>query len=131
MSIKINKPKGLTIKIIIAMVVGLILGVLLKQLGPSQWIDDILINGILYAGGKIFIASLNLLVVPLVFVSLVCGTASLEDITKLGRVGGKTIALYLMSTAIAITLALIFAFPPVASAKELPQTMHLTGVVAF
>jgi Na+/H+-dicarboxylate symporter len=48
-------------------------------------------------------------VVPLVFVSLVCGTASLDDIAKLGRVGGKTLSLYLMTTAIAIALALAAA----------------------
>lgn len=66
-------------------------------------------NGIFYVIGKIFIASLKLLVVPLVFVSLVCGTASLDDISKLGRVGGKTLLLYLFTTAVAITLALIAA----------------------
>ena len=47
-----------------------------------------------------------MLVVPLVFVSLVCGTSSLGDPKKLGRVGGKTVALYMLTTAIAITLAL-------------------------
>jgi Na+/H+-dicarboxylate symporter len=61
---------------------------------------------VLYAGGEIFLASLRLLVVPLVFVSLVCGTASLDDLTKLGRVGGRTLLLYLATTAVAITLAL-------------------------
>tara|TARA_B100001248_G_scaffold59027_1_gene40124 strand:+ start:21871 stop:23385 length:1515 start_codon:yes stop_codon:yes gene_type:complete len=66
-------------------------------------------NGILHLIGSIFIASLKLLVVPLVFVSLVCGTASLDDITKLGRIGGKTLALYLFTTSVAITLAMLAA----------------------
>jgi len=66
-------------------------------------------NGIFYVLGSIFIASLKLLVVPLVFVSLVCGTASLDDISKLGRIGGKTMGLYIFTTAIAITLAMLAA----------------------
>ena len=48
-----------------------------------------------------------MLVVPLVFVSLVCGTSTLKDISTLGRLGGKTLAFYLTTTAIAITLALV------------------------
>ncbi len=60
-------------------------------------------------GGSIFLASLKLLVVPLVFVSLVCGTAALDDVARLGRVGVKTLGLYLVTTAIAVSLALIAA----------------------
>jgi Na+/H+-dicarboxylate symporter len=59
--------------------------------------------------GSIFIASLKMLVVPLVFVSLVCGTSSLSDPSKLGRLGGKSILLYISTTAIAISLAVSFA----------------------
>ena len=87
---------------------GLLTGIFINQFGNS-WVDMYLTQGLLYVGGKIFVASLKLLVVPLVFVSIVCGTASLEDVTKLGRVGGKTLALYMMTTAIAITIALILA----------------------
>jgi Na+/H+-dicarboxylate symporter len=59
--------------------------------------------------GSIFIASLKMLVVPLVFVSLVCGTSSLSNPSKLGRLGGKSILLYVVTTAIAISLAVSFA----------------------
>ena len=59
-----------------------------------------------HGAGKIFINLLRAIVVPVVFVSLVCGTAALEDIRKLGSIGGKTLGLYLMTTAIAITIAL-------------------------
>jgi Na+/H+-dicarboxylate symporter len=62
-----------------------------------------------YTGGKIFIAILKLLVVPIVFVSLVCGTCQLGDTKKFGRLAAKTVALYLFTTAFAITLAIIFA----------------------
>ncbi|MFB1000381.1 MAG: cation:dicarboxylase symporter family transporter, partial [Colwellia sp.] len=50
-----------------------------------------------------------MLVVPLVFVSLICGTCSLKDTTKLGRIGGKAISLYLITTAIAISFAMFLA----------------------
>ena len=62
-----------------------------------------------HIGGQIFVNSLKMLVVPLVFISLVCGTCSLSDPKKLGRLGGKSIGLYLLTTAIAITLAMTFA----------------------
>ena len=77
------------------MVAGLALGLTLNRIDPVPFINDYVVNGMLHVGGKIFLASLKLLVVPLVFVSLTCGTASLDDIKKLGRIGGKTLALYL------------------------------------
>ena len=58
------------------------------------------------AGGKVFIASLRLMVVPLVLVSLVCGSSSLADGASMGRLGGKSIGLYLFTTAVAISIAL-------------------------
>lgn len=67
------------------------------------------VDGLFKVGGEIFVASLRMLVVPLVFVSLICGTCSLKDTTKLGRIGGKTIALYLLTTAIAISFAMFLA----------------------
>ncbi|MCB9024832.1 MAG: dicarboxylate/amino acid:cation symporter [Bdellovibrionaceae bacterium] len=106
---KAKKPRGLTAKILMAMALGLSVGVVFNQLNTLSWVQDYILNGLLYVGGQIFISSLKLMVVPLVFVSLVCGTASLDDISKLGRVGGKTLAIYLATTAIAISLALIVA----------------------
>ncbi|MEE8508362.1 MAG: cation:dicarboxylase symporter family transporter, partial [Myxococcota bacterium] len=85
---------------------GFAAGVLLNLFGGA-FVEEYLVEGALHIGGAIFLASLKLLVVPLVFVSLVCGTAALDDITKLGRIGGRTLALYLMTTAIAISLALL------------------------
>ncbi len=126
MSAKVKKPKGLTYKIIVAMILGLGLGVLINLFGEADWVQSYLVNGFLYAGGKIFVASLKLMVVPLVFVSLVCGTASLDDITKLGRVGGKTLGLYLATTGIAITLALIAA-----AVFEPGVGFNLTSEVSF
>jgi Na+/H+-dicarboxylate symporter len=100
---------SLTFKIVLGMGAGLAVGLLLNWIGVSGWIEDFLVNGVLHVGGSIFLASLKLLVVPLVFVSLVCGTAALDDVARLGRVGVKTLGLYLVTTAIAVSLALIAA----------------------
>jgi len=85
---------------------GLALGLVLNAVSLTGLAAELLIDGVLYVGGQIFLASLKLLVVPLVFVSIVCGVASLDDLARLGRVGGKTLGLYLCTTAIAISLAL-------------------------
>jgi Na+/H+-dicarboxylate symporter len=101
--------RSLTFKIVLGMGAGLAVGLLLNWIGVSGWIEAVVVDGVFRVGGSIFLASLNLLVVPLVFVSLVCGTAALDDVAKLGRVGAKTLGLYLVTTAIAVSLALIAA----------------------
>jgi Na+/H+-dicarboxylate symporter len=116
-----NKKLSLTVKIFIGMVVGIALGLLIRvllnnsgDLGTSVATGefsffDLLVNGILGTLGAMFIASLKMLVVPLVFVSLVCGTSALSEPSKLGRLGMKSVGLYVMTTCIAISLALFFA----------------------
>lgn len=99
----------LTKRILLAMVLGIALGLVLNLMSsdsPSGWIQVFLVQGVFDAVGTIFVASLKLLVVPLVFVSLVCGTATLGNHTRMGSLAIKTIGLYLMTTAIAITLAI-------------------------
>ena len=112
---------GLTTRIMIGMVLGILVGSIFQAILAGE--DDYLIplglfslpikaffvDGIFHVGGEIFISSLKMLVVPLVFVSLVCGTCSLSDPKKLGRLGGKSIGLYLITTAIAITVAISLA----------------------
>ena len=101
---------SLTKKIMTAMVAGAILGVLLNLLvGEGGVISDYLVDGLLYVVGAIFIASLKMLVVPLVFVSLVGGVTSLGNLTALGRMSVKAIVLYLLTTTIAISIALTLA----------------------
>ena len=101
---------SLTARILLAMVFGLIFGLVLKYLLPSSgFIQSYIIDGLFQIIGKIFIDSLKMLVVPLVFVSLVCGTCSLSDTTKIGRLGIKSLGLYLLTTAFAVTLALLFS----------------------
>ena len=88
------------------MILGAIAGGALNVAGNPEWSQLWLIGGLFHVVGQIFISLLKMLVVPLVFVSLVCGSSSLSDPKMLGRVGGKTILLYLMTTAIAVCLAL-------------------------
>ncbi|MBR9728978.1 dicarboxylate/amino acid:cation symporter [Shewanella intestini] len=102
-----SKKLGLTSKIVIGMLLGIIIGLLLRNVFPeSAFVKDYITEGLFAVIGTIFISSLKMLVVPLVFISLVCGTCSLSDPSKLGRLGGKTIAFYLFTTAIALTLAI-------------------------
>mgnify|MGYP001397819056 FL=1 len=91
--------------------VGISLGALFQWLALPQdhLFNAVVLNGFIDGGGRIFIALLKMLVVPLVFVSLVCGAASLGDTGSVGRLGGKTIGLYLMTTAVAVSLAMLIA----------------------
>ena len=108
---------SLTNRILVAMVAGILIGSLLNLLLHSSgmsdtirmMINDYLINGVLDLVGRIFIASLKLLVVPLVLVSLICGSSSLGDSARMGPIAVKTLGFYLVTTAIAISLALIVA----------------------
>jgi len=103
----------LSSKILIGMVLGMMLGLGLNFMSggnPEQtpliaWLVEYIFDVV----GQIFVLSLKLLVVPLVFVSLVCGSASMGEDVKMGRIALKTISLYLVTTAIAISLALTFA----------------------
>ena len=99
-------PLSLSAKIFIAMILGGLTGIALSLAGNPDWSQLWLIDGLFKVVGQVFIGLLKMLVVPLVFVSLVCGASSLSDPKVLGRVGGKAIGLYLLTTAIAVTLAL-------------------------
>ncbi|MEM1269566.1 MAG: dicarboxylate/amino acid:cation symporter [Bacteroidota bacterium] len=89
-------------QIIIGLVLGLVFGIFASQVGlggfTSDWIAPF---------GTIFINLLKLIAVPLVIASLVTGVASLADLRKLSRIGGKTIAIYLGTTTVAVTIGLV------------------------
>lgn len=110
---------SLTNKILLSMLLGLGVGVLFNLAldidgkgtlttasAWQQWVHIYIINGLLDAVGQIFVASLKLLVVPLVFVSLVCGAASLGTHSRMGALAIKTLGLYLITTSLAIALAM-------------------------
>jgi Na+/H+-dicarboxylate symporter len=99
------------------MVAGILVGSLLNALahtaalpdGLRVFIEQALVSGLFDVVGRIFIASLKLLVVPLVLVSLICGASSLGDSARMGPIAIKTLGLYLATTAVAVTVALLFA----------------------
>jgi len=102
--------KNLTTAILFAMILGAILGGILNHFFMDySFVSEFLVGNVFHVVGTIFVSSLKMLVVPLVFVSLVCGVAALGDINKLGRLGGKALLFYLVTTAIAITIALTIA----------------------
>lgn len=101
------KKKNLTFNIFLALLMGITVGILVNLAAKdSGFVNDIVVNGFFNFLGTVFINLLKMLVVPLVFISLVCGSASISDLKKLGRVGGKTMAFYLVTTAVAIVLAM-------------------------
>lgn len=108
--VKKKKKMGLTTKIFIGLIGGLILGVVFNLFIPHGYVrDTIFVEGIFYVVGNGFIRLMKMLVVPLVFCSLVCGAASIGDTKALGKVGGKTIMFYLFTTAVAVTIAICVA----------------------
>jgi len=106
-----KKSVGLSTKIFIALIVGTLLGVGIHYLIPVGEVrDDIIVEGILYVIGQGFIRLMQMLVVPLVFCSLICGSMAIGDTKTLGKVGIKTVLFYLLTTALAIVIALVIAY---------------------
>lgn len=106
----LNKLKKISLGnwILIGMVLGLIFGLFLNFHVHNTFIKDIIfMDNVFYLGGNLFIKLMKMLVVPLVFCSIVVGVASISDIKTLGSIGGTTILVYLVTTAIAVTVALV------------------------
>ena len=96
--------------IFIALLAGALAGVIINYVIPSNYVvDDIIVQGVFYIVGQGFIRLMRMLVVPLVFCSIVCGSMAVGDTKKLGSVGVKTLIFYLCTTALAITVALTIA----------------------
>ena len=105
-----KKKLSLSTLIFTALLLGALFGVGLHYLIPTGHIrDDIIIEGMLYVVGQGFIRLMQMLVVPLVFCSLVCGSMAIGDTKTLGKVGIKTVLFYLFTTAMAVTVALSVA----------------------
>ncbi|WP_458453593.1 dicarboxylate/amino acid:cation symporter [Methanobrevibacter sp.] len=105
----INKLKSISLGnwILIGMVLGLIFGLILNFFVSDVFIKNVIfMDNIFYLGGNLFIKLMKMLVVPLVFCSIVVGVASISDIKTLGSIGGTSILFYLITTAIAVTVAL-------------------------
>jgi len=104
------KNLSFTQKMLFSMLFGALLGIILNNIDIyHSIINQYLSNGLFDVIGKLFVNSLKMLVVPLVFCSIVVGITSLGNIALMGRIGIKSVFIYLFTTAIAISLALILA----------------------
>lgn len=102
-----RKKVSLTTKIFIALILGIITGLALHPMKENIFVDKYLLNFIFTFLGNGFVRAIRMVVVPLVLCSLVMGSAGIEDVTKLGRIGIKTLTFYLTTTAFAVVLALV------------------------
>ncbi|TFH90001.1 dicarboxylate/amino acid:cation symporter [Vibrio ouci] len=123
--------KSLSSKIFVGLFAGLLIGTAIQYLFSGIAIFDTYLLGAAEGAGGMFVSLIKLLVVPLVYVSIVCGIVDLKDITAFGRLGGKTFALYIINTIIAITAALTVGliFQPGADANlagTISETVKLT-----
>ena len=129
---------SLTSRIIMAMVLAMTGGIFLKFINDSGYLGEIgqlilitfFTEGLLDVVGQIFIASLRLVIVPLVFFSLVCGVVSISSTSRIGTISAKTLSLYLLTTAIAISIALSFALffqPGIGIDLALPTAFESTA----
>ncbi len=98
---------GLSTKIFISLLLGAVVGIAVNYGLPSGYFKDtILVNGIFYVIGNGFIRLMQMLVIPLVMCSLICGAMAIGDTKTLGKVGVKTLGFYLVTTALAVGIAL-------------------------
>jgi proton glutamate symport protein len=93
-------------KILIGLVLGVVIG-LVANVFALEWLGETLL--FIEPVGTAFIRLITMVVVPLVAASLLIGTASLGDLRKLGRIGGKTVGYYLATTAVAVTIGILLS----------------------
>ncbi len=98
------KKMSLVAKIGIGMVLGVAIGVVAIFWGGNEFVLDWI-----KPFGTIFVSMLKLIAIPLILVSLIDGISNMTDTSKLSRIGGKTLGLYLTTTVLAITFALLIA----------------------
>lgn len=127
---KTKKSMGLSTKIFVALLVGALLGVGIHYFLPEGYVrDTIIIEGVFYVVEQGFIRLMQMLVVPLVFCSLVCGSMAIGDTKTLGKVGVKTVLFYLFTTALAVSIALSVAYlirPGIGLDMDAVQTSEVT-----
>ena len=105
-----KKKIGLTTRIFISLLLGAILGIVLHDCRlPNNAVQNILVDGVFYVVGQGFLRLMQMLVVPLVLCSLVCGASAIGDTKTLGKVGVRTVVFYIITTALAVAVALTVA----------------------
>ncbi|MFN2240492.1 MAG: dicarboxylate/amino acid:cation symporter, partial [Thermoanaerobaculia bacterium] len=118
-----KRPIPLYTRIFIGLVLGAVVGVIINFAGLADhpwWATGVL--PLLEFIGRIFIRLITMLVIPLVVASLLTGVASMGDLRKLGRIGGKTLLYYLLTTALAITIGLSLALLVKPGSRIAPET---------
>jgi Na+/H+-dicarboxylate symporter len=116
-------------KVMVGMLLGIVvgLGINLTGLnGAESFINEYIVNGAFHVVGKMFVNALKMLVVPLVLFSLICGVCGIGDIRLLGKIGTKSFALYMLTTAVAIATAI-----GIAASIGIGKGMNATTTVEF
>jgi Na+/H+-dicarboxylate symporter len=124
-----EKKMTLTTKVLIGMGLGIAVGLFINILGlnaEGSFINEYVVNGFFHIVGKMFVTSLKMLVVPLVFFSLITGVLGIGDINALGKVGAKSFALYMLTTAIAIAVGI-----GIAATIGIGEGANLTSAASF
>ena len=119
----------LTTKVLIGMALGIVVGLAINLMGlngEGSFINEYVVNGLFHITGKMFVTSLKMLVVPLVFFSLITGVLGIGDIGALGKVGGKSFVLYMLTTAIAIAVGI-----GIAATLGIGEGVHMTSAASF
>ena len=98
-----------TKKIIVSMILGILVGIAFNLTSLIESSSGIYITNLLDLVSYLFLSSLKLIIVPLIFFSIVCGIVSLSDDVSISRLGIKTLLLYTITTVIAISLGLLFS----------------------
>ena len=101
-----NTPwyRKLWVQIVLGLALGIVYGVVAAAFGWTEFTSDYI-----SPFGDVFFNGLQLIAVPLVLASLIIGVASLSDMRKVSRIGGKTIGIYVATTAVAVVIGLGYA----------------------
>ena len=97
------KKLALHWKILLGMVFGVVLGLIMTNFDGGQE----LVQDWIKPFGKIFIKCLKMIAIPLILAALIKGVSDLRDISKLSKMGGRTIGIYIMTTVIAVSIGLL------------------------
>jgi Na+/H+-dicarboxylate symporter len=126
---KKEKKMTLTTKVLLGMALGILTGLVINYAGLSgedSMVGGYVVHGLFYIVGTMFVTALKMLVVPLVFFSLISGVLGIGNINALGKVGAKSFALYMLTTAIAIALGISLA-----AVIGIGDGVHLASEVSF
>lgn len=96
-------------KVFIGLISGIIVGALLYPMKENPIVSKYIVSGLFEFLGQGFLRLVKMIIVPLVFASLVTGTSAMNDVKKLGRIGIKTLAFFMGTTAIGIIAAIVGA----------------------